>query len=156
MKIEYINPFLNSAKKVIETMCMTPVKAGKPDIKKDKMTFGVVTGVIGMAGTNVSGNMIISFDEPSILNMVNTMLGETFTTICPEIVDAVGELTNMISSGAKKDLAEAGLAIDMAVPIMLVGKGAELKQLSNEVCIQIPFETSAGKFVIETNLAAKK
>lgn len=156
MKVEFINPFLTAAKNVIETMCMTEIVPEKPYVKQGTATFGIVTGIIGMAGKNITGNMCISFEEPCIVGIVNSMLGESYTKLCPEITDAVGELTNMISSGAKKDLAEAGLNIDMATPLMIEGVGKELKQLTSGNVIVIPFKTKAGKFVIETSLSERK
>lgn len=156
MKVEFINPFLSAAKNVIETMCMTEIIPEKPYVKQGNTTFGIVTGIIGMAGQNVTGNMCISFEEQCIVAIVNNMLGESYSKICPEITDAVGELTNMISSGAKKDLAEAGLNIDMATPLMIEGSGKEIKQLTQGNVIVIPFKTNAGKFVIETSLTERK
>ena len=78
MKVDYIKPFLEAAKTVIETMAFTPVTAGKPALKQDNLTWGVVSGVIGLASAKLKGNMVLSFDEGSILGIVSKMLGEEF------------------------------------------------------------------------------
>lgn len=156
MKAEYINPFIVATTNVLKTMAQTNPAAGKPEIKKDRSTWGVVTGVIGMAGPSVSGNMVLSFDKGSILEIVSKMLMEEFSDITDDVVDAVGEITNMITGGAKKEFGDMGLPFDMAIPIMIKGQGVEIKQLANAPTLVIPFKTEKGSFVIEANLGERK
>jgi chemotaxis protein CheX len=149
MESAYIDPFIRATREVIETMAMVAVVPEEPYTLPDRKTFGELTGEINLSGANVAGAMSISFEEPCILSIVNSMLGESFREISPEVTDAVGEITNMISSGAKKDLAEAGLKIDMAVPSLIHGAGLPLWNNSGitEVII-LPFSVEFGKFEI--------
>lgn len=156
MKVEYINPFLETTTKVIETMAFTKVTAGKPSVKPNNLTWGVVTGVIGLAGENVKGNMVLSFDEKSILSIVSKMLSEEFSEVSKDVIDAVGELTNMICGGAKSALSEKGFRFDMALPMMLVGKNMEITHLGAGPTISIPFTTESGKFVVEAAIYESK
>ena len=152
MKVEYINPFLNATKNVIETMANTPVTAEKPALKKGNMSWGVVTGIIGMASDKLKGHMVISFDAPCILGIVSGMLAEEFTEVNQDVVDAVGEITNMICGGAKKELSEMGYLFDLAIPLMIQGKDIEITQFTKGPVVTIPFTTARGKFVVEANL----
>jgi chemotaxis protein CheX len=156
MKAEFINPFIESTLNVLSTMAQTKATAGAPALKQNKTTWGEVSGVIGMAGHNISGNMIISFDEPCILSIVSKMLMEEFKEITPDVVDAVGEITNMITGGTKKLLSAQGFSFEMAIPITIKGKGIELSQLSSAPIISIPFKTDSGTFVVEANLSPRK
>lgn len=156
MKVEFINPFLQSTKNVLETMCQTQAQAQKPMLKEDNNTYGDVTGIIGMASAEVSGCMIVSFSEKCIINVVANMLMEDpKDSIDDEIIDAVGELTNMICGGAKATLAKMDHKFDLATPTMITGKGVEISTLADSPTIVIPFETEYGGFVIEANLAEK-
>ena len=155
MNVELINPFLSATSNVLSTMAQTVPTPGKPTIKKGNMTWGVVTGVIGMAGDDMSGNMVISFDEKSILAIVSKMLMEEFKELNKDVLDAVGELTNMISGGAKKDLSEKGYSFNMATPMMIKGENVEIQQLTTAVVLQVPFTIPEGKFVVEANLAPR-
>ncbi len=157
MKAELINPFLNATKNVLETMCQTKVSSGKPILKSDSLTYGEVTGIIGMASKEIAGCMILSFSKQCILHIVaNMLMEEAKKEIDDEIVDAVGELTNMICGGAKAKLSTLDYAFDMATPTMIVGTNIELKYYTNSPTIIIPFSTEYGKFVIEANLGTKK
>ena len=152
MKVEYINPFLNATKNVIETMANTKESHDKPALKKGNLSWGIVTGVIGIASAQLKGHMVISFDEPSILGIVSGMLGEEFTQVNRDVIDAVGEITNMICGGAKKELSEQGFMFDLAIPLMIMGKNIEISQLSTGPVVTIPFTTERGTFVLEANL----
>jgi chemotaxis protein CheX len=152
MKIDYINPFLSATVNVIQTMSGLKLVPGKPSVKADNRTWGIVSGVIGMASAKLRGNMVVSFDQPSILSIVSKLLGEEFTTIDQDVIDAVGELTNMISGNAKKELSEKGFKFDMALPVMILGKDVEIMQLTKGPILSIPFDLDRGKFVVEASL----
>ncbi|MCB0309772.1 MAG: chemotaxis protein CheX [Bdellovibrionales bacterium] len=152
MKAELINPFAESTINVLKTMSQTEVVPGKPSLKSDNKTRGVITGIIGMAGDQISGNMILSFDAPAILGIVSRMLMEEFKEVNDDVVDAVGELTNMISGGAKNLLSKQGYNFAMATPMTLRGETVEIRQLSPAPIITIPFETPEGKVWVEANL----
>ena len=156
MKAEYINPFLDATVNVVTTMAATDVTPGKAELKQGNFSFGVVTGIIGLVAENVTGNMVVSFDKPSILSIVSNMLFEQFTEVNDEVVDAVGELTNMICGGAKKSLSELGIKISMAVPITILGENVEIRELGKGPALTIPFETPKGKFVVEASLHENK
>ena len=157
MKAEDINPFLNATKNVLETMCQTSVTANKPYLKGDMVSYGDVSGIVGMASDKVTGCMILSFTEPCILQIVANMLYEDpKEKIDGEIIDAVGELTNMICGGARAQLAKNKSKFDLATPTMIKGKGVEISYFSKSPTIVIPFSTDHGDFVVEANLVEKK
>ena len=156
MKAEFINPFLAAATNVLETMAQTKVKALKPRLKDELVTYGEVTGIIGMASDKIEGTMVISFEKDCILKIVGNMLYEPpKSEIDDEIVDAVGELTNMICGGAKAELAKLNQKFDLATPTMVVGTGIAITVFSDAPTLIIPFDTDSGKFVIEANLMEK-
>ncbi len=152
MDARIINPFISSTLNVLKTMAMVNPVAGKPYVKASSVSTGVVTGIIGLASEKLKGTMVVSFDKSSIVTIVNNMLGEAHTEVNDDIVDAVGELTNMICGGVKKSLGDLGMNFSMATPVMLLGKGVEIKQLTKSPVVAIPFEMPEGKFVIEANL----
>jgi len=156
MKAEYLNPFLSAAKSVIETMAHLPVRVKALSLKENKTTYGVITGIIGLASETITGTMVISFSEPCILKIVANMTGEPEKTkIDAEVIDAVGELTNMISGGAKNQLAKMKMKFDLALPATIVGKNIEIGYRANTPIIVIPFMTASGEFVVEANLALR-
>jgi len=146
-----INPFINATLNVLETMAFIKSESGKPYLKKDDIVQGDVSGVVGFTG-ETKGTVFITFDESSILKIVSNMFGEEITEINNEITDAVGELTNMISGQARKELEEVGEVFHGAIPSVVAGKNHELISLTKGPKIAIPFKTDFGSFTIEVAL----
>jgi len=153
MNVEIINPFLQAAKNVVETMCQIQVTPLKPFLKADKATFGEVTGIVGMISPKTSGCMVLSFEKRCILRIVaNMLMEEPKKDVDEDIIDAVGELTNMICGGARARLSKLDQTFAMATPAMVVGKGVDLQYYNDGPTIVIPFKTENGTFVVEANL----
>lgn len=148
MKVEYINPFLRATQHVLKTMAFTDAIAGKPYVKKDEKAGGDVSGIIGITG-ETDGSLSISFSEPCICYIVSNMFGETIKTLNSEVEDAVGEITNMISGDARRELAEQGMILQGAIPTVVSGKNHSVKHMAKGPSIAIPFSTKAGHFVVE-------
>lgn len=148
MKVEYINPFLRATQHVLKTMAFTDAIAGKPYVKKDQVAGGDVSGIIGITG-ETDGSLSISFSESCICFVVSNMFGETIKELNKEVEDAVGEITNMISGDARRELAEQGMALQGAIPTVVSGKNHKVTHMAKGPSIAIPFSTKAGHFVVE-------
>jgi len=146
-----INPFINATLNVLETMAFIKSESGKPYLKKDDVAQGDVSGVVGFTG-ETNGTVFITFDESCILKIVSNMFGEEIAEINNEITDAVGELTNMISGQARKELEEVGEVFHGAIPSVVTGKNHELIPMTKGPKIAIPFKTDFGSFTIEVAL----
>jgi len=149
MKVEFINPFLESIVNVLETMANVKATPGKPQRKEEDTAQGDVTGVIGMASEQVKGSLAITFTSMAIFDIARRMLGEEVTEINNTVTDLVGEITNMVTGGAKRVLAEQGYDFDMAIPAVIAGKNHRISHKSNGMKIVVPFSIIAGKFFVE-------
>lgn len=149
MNVEFINPFLSSLINVISTMAMVDLKPLKPKVKKDEVARGDVSGLIGMVGPQTKGSFSVSFEENLALEIMNRMLGERPDSINEDVTDMVGEITNMVTGGAKKLLSEKGYDFDMATPIVVSGKGHTITHKADGAIVIMPFEAEAGKVHIE-------
>ena len=112
MRAEFVNPFLASLMNVLKTMASLELKPQKPRVKKDEIARGDVSGLIGMVGPQSRGSMSITFDEGLALQIMENMLGERPNGLNEEVTDMVGEITNMVTGGAKRILAESGFDFD--------------------------------------------
>ena len=148
MDMEFINPFLIATCNVLKTMASIEAKPGRPYVKKDENASGDVSGIIGITG-DTQGSLSITFSAASIKAIVSNMLGEEYEEINDEVKDAVGEITNMISGDARRELFEKGRNLNAAIPTVVSGPSHTIKHLGNGPCIAIPFETDAGPFVVE-------
>ena len=151
MDVNIINPFINATLNILETMAFVKSEAGKPYLKKDTIAQGDVSGVVGITG-ETNGTVTVTFDELCILKIVSNMFGEEIKEINSDISDAVGELTNMISGQARRELAEIGKVFQGAIPTVITGKNHRLETMTKGPKIAIPFKTDFGSFTIEVCL----
>jgi chemotaxis protein CheX len=149
ISVEFINPFLSSILNVLSTMAALKAEPGKPEIKKTNIAKGDVTGLIGMASEHAKGTLAITFTEPVILDIAKRMLHEEFHSVDSTVTDLVGEITNMVTGGAKRILSEQGYKFDMAIPSVVAGKGHTIRHKSKAPIIMVPFSTESGSFFVE-------
>jgi chemotaxis protein CheX len=77
------------------------------------------------------------------------MLGETYADVGGEVRDAVGEITNMISGVARKNLEAQGFVIQAAIPTVVSGRDHTILHVLGAPSIIIPFETEFGPFYVD-------
>ncbi|WP_367361442.1 chemotaxis protein CheX [Syntrophus buswellii] len=148
MDVKFINPFLDGATEVIKTMAFMEAVPGKPFLKKDDTARGDVSGIIGITG-DATGSLAISFTEGCIWGIAGSMLGETYTDTTQEVLDAAGELTNMISGVARTNMEKMGLKVFAAIPSVIFGRDHTIRHILNSPSIVIPFSTQTGEFVVD-------
>jgi chemotaxis protein CheX len=151
MNVEYVNPFLSSLVNVLSTMANMTIVPGQPRIKKDEVARGDVSGLIGMIGPQTKGSFSVSFEESLALEIMQRMLGERPKTINEEVTDMVGEITNMVTGGAKRILGEKGYEFSMATPVVVSGKGHTITHKCDGPKILMPFDSEVGKVHIEVS-----
>jgi chemotaxis protein CheX len=151
MDANLINPFIHATTNVLATMAFVTCKVGKPYLKKDDKAKGDVTGVIGLTG-DTNGTIAVTFDQECILKIVSNMFGEKMTDLNHEVADAVGELVNMISGQARRELEEVGRLFHAAIPTVISGRGHCVTHYTDGPKIAIPFILDEGGFTIEVCL----
>lgn len=151
MNVKFINPFLEATISVLKTMAFVEPRAGKPYLKMDSLAIGDISGIIGLTGS-AAGSLALSFSEGAIFKVVSNMLGENITTMNNDIKDAVGEITNMISGVARKNLEAEGFYIQAAIPTVVSGKSHSITHVLGGPSLIIPFEIDQGAFVVDVCL----
>lgn len=135
-----LNTFVDSVIKTLGDMAQTKVTPGKPTVehKVAPPMKGEVAGIIGMVAGDAKGTLLICFTSKSAFKIIENMLGEVHTNLTPEVMDAVGELTNMIYGSAKTTLNKMGYEFEMALPTVVTGD-FQIGGSHNGVKLSIPF-----------------
>jgi len=154
--VNFINPFVNATKATFEMQANTPIRIGKPFLKKetDKLTIDIA-GVISLTSPAFHGSIALCFPAQVFLAIYSNMLGEKHDSITREIEDAAGEILNIIFGQAKAELNDkAGYQIQKAIPTIVRGSQLEVHHLVRNVAVVLPFETDAGSFHLEVSTEA--
>tara|TARA_E500000318_G_scaffold20740_1_gene21276 strand:+ start:981 stop:1487 length:507 start_codon:yes stop_codon:yes gene_type:complete len=147
MDASYITPFVKSIQNVFSMMLQLPVTVNEPQIKQGTTPSHDVSGIIGMSG-DVVGTIILSFRRESAESIVALFCGEKLQCGTPDFADAVGELVNMVSGGAKALFTDTN-DVSISCPSVVVGKDHGVALPSDVPCVVIPCVTDCGEFVIE-------
>lgn len=147
--VEIVNPFLESMSNVLATMAMLEPQAGAAAVKDEDIACGEITGIIGLVGDNFKASLAVSFSKPVILQITERMLGETIAEIDDTVIDLVGEITNMVTGGAKNLLDQKGYSIGLSTPMVVTGVGHRVTHKANGPRIVVPFSLEAGEFFVE-------
>ena len=152
MRVEFINPFLASTRDVFQTMLGCEIQRGEVRVKDTRTPGLEVSGMIGLSG-RVHGMVVVSFSRATSLKIAEVMLGETFESIDADVVDAVGEVTNMIAGGAKARLEKYQLSIGL--PTVICGKNHIINFPSNSVPISMPFDSPIGSVCVDVGIVVE-
>ena len=138
MDIKYINPFIVAAQTVFKTMLGISAEMGKPTLKTVNRTSGDVTGIMGLVGDK-KGTVAISLREKGAKFVYKTLVGEECESISQDVVDAIGEITNIISGQARKEFEKNDINLNAAIPMVIVGKEVEMNFITKIPIISLPF-----------------
>ncbi|MEQ9454422.1 MAG: chemotaxis protein CheX [Phycisphaeraceae bacterium] len=144
-----ITPFVESTTNVFEMMLQLPVTIGKPEIKKNPDPSHDVSGIIGLSG-DIEGLVVLSFPTATAERVVSLFTGESLDASNPDFADAIGELVNMISGGAKAKF--EGKSISISVPSVVVGSGHTVYGKKDMKGVSIPCSCDVGDFSVEVSM----
>ncbi len=150
MKAEFINPFVKATYDVFSTMLNCQLSRGELSLNSGFQPDYDVSGVIGLTG-KASGSVVVSLEKGVALSATEALIGSTADTLNEDVVDAVGELTNMIAGSAKAAL--ANLEMSISLPNVIAGKNHVISFGSTAQTICVPFTCTWGKLSVEVGLA---
>ncbi len=143
MKVEYVNPFIESASEVIEEIANMKSQRGQLSMKDPNTPFRDVCAILGVIGT-VKGQVIYGFDEPTAKGIVSRMM---MGAEVPEFDDmarsALGELGNIITGKASVSLETEGYPIEISPPTLVMAQNVRISSLKIPMIV-VPLETEEG------------
>lgn len=101
MKAEYINPFVSAAVEDDSTLMQCELTRGRLILGNGAQPTMDICGIIGLPGRAL-GTVVLSVDLAVAISATEVLLGQRFTTINSDVIDAVGELTNMVAARARQ------------------------------------------------------
>ncbi len=143
MDAGFVNAHLVAVQNVFKTMLSTDIVMGKPTLKANKLTSADVTGVIGFAGDK-KGTFSLAFTRETAIFVYKTMVGEDAASVTAEVVDAIGEITNIISGQTRVEIEKLGYKLSAALPTVIVGSNVEVNFITKVPVIALPFTFQAG------------
>jgi chemotaxis protein CheX len=149
MDPHYIKCFVQSVQNVFSTMLQLPVAVREPKVKTPGGPQNDVSGIIGLSG-DVVGTVVLAFPNETAERVVALFCGQKLEVGTPDFGDAVGELVNMVSGGAKALFKDRKCSI--SCPSVVVGGHHSVSVPSDTITIVIPCDTDCGPLTLEVSI----
>jgi CheY-specific phosphatase CheX len=144
--------FVKAVRKTMNVQFGTRMDMGAPFKKSTAQSFAFDVGsLIGITEQHFSGFFGMYYEGKTFLNLMNVMLGTSFTELSNEIEDGASEVTNICFGVAKQVLNQQGHQIRMALPYLIRGSEIESSPPPSDrhITIVVPLTTEHGKFWVE-------
>ena len=158
MRVEYINPFVETSYRVLkEVLGGIDVKRGELSLKSVAMPVMGVAALVGLAG-DVEGRVLFDMSFQTALNVASKMNGETITQFDDLAKATISELANLITAQAVTKLHDLGFKFDLTPPTLFAGEKMEIAALpgstQNVEALIVPLISECGE--IELNVAIRE
>ncbi|MDR2608333.1 MAG: chemotaxis protein CheX [Treponema sp.] len=154
---KYIQPFIDTTQNVFREFVGTDVVVDRPFfVDKDKAADWDISAVIGLTG-EARGAVVISMKNSLAIRITDLLTGSSHTKLDDDVVDAVGEIVNIIAGNVKKSLEEA-FRLVISLPTIVTGKEHVVKWSNNSArIICIPFTAFGNEaFALSVAIEAAK
>jgi chemotaxis protein CheX len=153
VKVEYINPFIESVFELFTTMLSAQAARGEVGLCRGSGgNPREIMGLIGLSG-HVRGTVALSFPTGTALAMVSKLLGMDTHVVDETVSDAVAELVNIVAGSAKAKLNDSsGEPIDLSLPTVVRGNSYSVDYPSKSVWLEVPFTSDLGPFSLRVTM----
>lgn len=156
MKVEYINPFIESVYELFQTMLKSRVERTKLTLASDGTTAGDITALVGLSGL-ARGTVALSFPMHTAQAVVGQMLSIDPKEVAESVPDGVAELVNMVAGGAKaKFHVEGDSIIELGLPTVVRGGDFVINYPSHASWLDIGFTSGLGPFSLRVTFDLNK
>jgi len=154
MKVEYINPFIEAVHDLFNMMLGCKASRGALGLTKkggESRDIRDIMALIGFSGP-ARGTVALVFPITTALAMVSKLVGKEEKVVDETVLDAVGEMVNIVAGGAKAKLHKGeGTPIDLGLPTVVRGHSYMVAYPSHSVWLDVPFTSDLGPFNLRVN-----
>ena len=141
---------VKSTVEVFKTMMNMKVVPGEIAVEKVRVRESEVIASIGVAGF-LSGSISVFMDRGIAETTTRRMLfmEDEDPVEKEELIDAIGELVNMIGGNIKTELFEKTPLFDISVPSVYIGQELERRSVCDDLCFVVPFMYESKELLVE-------
>lgn len=138
-----------SAREVFSLMLASELSGAPEPLVEEGLN---VTSMVGLAGS-LCGLLSLRCSKSAAVLMASKMLGLEVDSVGDEMLDAVGEVCNMVAGNFKNKIAGMGDGCQLSVPTVITGEDYSMRALTNDrtIDIKLQFEGSLLLFSIRLN-----
>ncbi|MBY0504903.1 MAG: chemotaxis protein CheX [Bryobacteraceae bacterium] len=149
---ELVRFILESTESVFSTMLGLEVQAGEPRTSQGAVgpSYGVAA-LVGLAGSWV-GTGSVDCSAELACKMAGAMLGSEYETVNDDVLDAMGEVANMIVGNIKNNVESLVGPMDLSIPTVVYGRNFTTRTQRHNQWTVVPFQCDNDEFLIQVML----
>lgn len=137
LDVSNINPFLQSAISVFESVTQLKLSVGHPSLTNfsfQKPTYTITVGVVGQ----MKGQAVLAMDLEHAKEVASKMMfGMPVTELDDMACSALNELSNMIMGNTATVFSTQGKIIDITPPISMIGTDLKVQSDIDPICVPL-------------------
>jgi chemotaxis protein CheX len=143
-----ITDLVDASKEVLETMAFAKIEGWQSGRPPTVVSGYHLTGMVGLTGA-LTGLIAIHCDKDFALRLASNMLGDETLENERVVLDAVGEVANMIAGSFKMRLSSNGTPVNISLPSVVSGSDYRVENPSQTRREVIEFQSDFGAFFLE-------
>jgi len=148
---QYVKPFVNATLNTFKAFVGFELVAGHPHFSGRSLGFDQdISAVIGLSG-DIRGAVVISMKKKFAIKVADTLVGIPHTEMDDDIVDAIGEIVNIISGNIKNEV-PGGEKIQISLPTVIKGSDHSFAwpgKQSRILCIAFKYEDDSFHLLVD-------
>ena len=142
-----IEAFSNGLRETLQMMAQVDVNFETARIENQWQKVGDVSGLIEFKSPPFAGSIYIHLPKEILFHVYEQMVGEKYTELSKDVLDSIGEISNMAYGVAKGKLNPLGFEFNMSIPKVCLT--ADLNRVPGIPHLLIPFSIQSRKCQLE-------
>jgi chemotaxis protein CheX len=149
------NEIIAGTQDVFSTMLMVELE-NEPVIENRKCEIkSNLTSMIGLGG-EIRGLLAVHCPGVVAKEITGTFLGMDVADLNDDVMDAIGEIANMVAGNIKVSCAKININVELAIPTSIVGESFHVSGIVDANRIIVPFKMAGDTFWVELMYVVNK
>lgn len=137
---------------------MLSMEAQPQEVYTENLALGDAEGVVSFIGLTgqFAGTGGLQCTSEAARHLASKFLMTEFTAVTEEVLDAFGELTNMIIGSFKTEVETIAGPMGLSIPTVIYGRNFTTRSLGHEEWVVVPFDCAGHRMEVKVCLKAQK
>lgn len=140
-----VNPLIAAVNETFEMMLDCTAERKQLELRSASTQLLDLSAVIGISG-QAKGAVCLSFALETALAIVERFVGVEASRATPEVLDALGEVVNIVAGSTKSKI---NMGLNMGLPNVVHGIDHKIDFPTNSHPIRLHFDSGLGPFVVD-------
>ncbi len=153
MRYDFVNPFVSSAREILEEVLSGRIDAGKIRLSPAPVSSRGVTAIVGVTGEG-EGRVLFDMSRETALAIATEMNQESQNDLGVLAKDTLSELASMMTGRAITVLNDRGHNLRVSPPTLIAGDNVTISNSELETLV-VPLSTSCGEVIVNVAMETR-